>query len=153
MSYVIRPVESSDAAGVYAVERACFQDPYPSVLLDDLMQEQHDRFFVATEGRQIVGYAVGASRGRDGRIVSVAVDLRHRRKGIGTALLTSVIQQLMKEGVQEVHLEVRKENMVAILFYERMGFRRFSEIKHYYPDGEDAWVLKRAIASLPSYST
>lgn len=150
---MIRPVESSDAAGVYAVERACFQDPYPSVLLDDLMQEQHDRFFVATEGRQIVGYVVGASRGRDGHIVSVAVDLRHRRKGIGTALLTSVIQQLMKEGVQEVHLEVRKENMVAILFYERMGFRRFSEIKHYYPDGEDAWVLKRAIASLPSYST
>ena len=142
MSYVIRRVESSEAAAVYAVERACFHDPYPPTLIDYLMHKEHERFFVAVEAGEILGYAVGTSHGAEGHIVSVAVDPRHRREGIGTALLSSVMLQLSSEGVEEAHLEVRKGNTAAILFYEQMGFRKSCEISHYYPDGDDALVLK-----------
>lgn len=149
MSYTIRYVEPSDASGVYSVERECFPDPYARVLLDDLMEKEHDRFFVAIGDGRIIGYSVATARGKDGHIVSVAVDTRHRRRGIGAALLSAVTRRLIEEGVEHIHLEVRKGNGAAIAFYERMGFRAFSEIRHYYADGEDAWVFKRTAESSP----
>ena len=143
MSYLIRRVEAPDATGVYAIERECFHDPYPREFLDHLMNTEHDRFLVAVEAGKIVGYAVATASGKDGHVVSVAVDPRHRRRGIGTALLSAVTHKFVEEGVEQIHLEVRKGNTAGISFYERMGFRIFSEIRDYYADGEDAWVLRR----------
>jgi len=140
-------VEPSDAAGVYSLERECFHDPYPQKLLDDLMRTEHDRFFVAVEDGKIIGYAVGRASGNNGHIDSVAVVPRHRRRGIGMALLSTLTRRLIQEGVEQIHLEVRKGNTAAVSFYERMGFRVSSEIRHYYGDGEDAWVLKRSLES------
>jgi ribosomal-protein-alanine N-acetyltransferase len=149
LSYLIRPVKASDTTDVYAVERECFTDPYPSKFLDALIKTERDRFFVADEDGKIVGYAVATASGRDGHIVSVAVNPGCRRRGIGTALLSAVTRRMAEEGVEDIHLEVRKGNRAAISFYERMGFRALSEIKHYYTDGEGALVLKRLIESSP----
>jgi len=150
LAYLIRPVAQSDMAGVYSVEKECFDDPYPVQFLDDLAEIQGDRFFVAVENGKVVGYSVGTS---DGHIVSVAVDPHHRRRGIGTTLLSAVIRQIMQNRTKEIYLEVRKGNTSAISFYERRGFRISSQIRHYYPDGEDAWVLRRPAESpLPNTS-
>jgi len=147
LSYQIRRVEATDAVGIYAVERACFSDPYPSAFLNDLIETQQDRFFVATNHGEIIGYAVTSISGEQGHVVSVAVDPRHRRRQMGTALLSAVTEVLLKEGVKQIHLEVRKGNAGAISFYQRMGYQIISEIRHYYADGEGAWVLSRAAES------
>jgi ribosomal-protein-alanine N-acetyltransferase len=149
LSYSIRHVEASDAAGVYSLERECFPDPYPSQLLDTLMKTRRDFFFVAIECGRIIGYAVGTPRGREGHIDSLAVAPHCRRRGIGEALLSAVSRALVENGTREIHLEVRKGNKAAISFYESMGFTRSSELKHYYADGEDAWVLRRTMTSSP----
>ncbi len=150
LPYAIGEVRGSDAAGVYEVERRCFPDPYPPALLEDLMRTQRNRFFVASNAGEVVGYAVATTTGRDGHIVSVAVDPDHRRQGIGTRLLSATIRRLIEDGVGQIHLEVRKSNGTAIAFYERMGFRIRSEIKRYYSDGEDAWVLVRSTERAPT---
>ena len=147
MSYEIRRVEATDAVCIYAVERVCFSDPYPSAFLKDLIETQQDRFFVATNHGEIIGYAVASIGGEQGHVLSVAVDPGHRRRQIGTALLSAVTEALMKEGVKQIHLEVRKGNAGAISFYQRMGYKISSEVRHYYADGEDAWVLSRATES------
>jgi len=147
LSYLIRRVEALDAPGVYGVERACFHDPYPSEFLNDLIETQQDHFFVAVDYGEIIGYAVASASGKEGHVVSVAVDPRHRRRQIGTALLSAVTAKLEKDGVKQIHLEVRKGNAGAISFYQRMGYQISSEIGHYYADGEDAWVLRRSTES------
>ena len=147
MSYLVRHVEVSDAPSVYAVERACFHDPYTRGFLNDLIKTRPEQFFVAADDGEIIGYAVGSANGEEGHVVSVAVDPRHRRKQIGTALLSAVTAKLVAEGVKQIQLEVRKGNAGAIAFYERMGYRMLSEIRHYYGDGEDAWVLRRLVES------
>jgi ribosomal-protein-alanine N-acetyltransferase len=147
LSCPVRRVEVSDAPGVYAVERACFHDPYTKGFLNDLIKTWQEQFFVATDDGEIIGYAVGSADGREGHIVSVAVDPRHRRKQVGTALLRALTAKLTAEGVKEIQLEVRKGNAGAIAFYQRMGYRITSEIRHYYGDGEDAWVLRQLTES------
>jgi ribosomal-protein-alanine N-acetyltransferase len=152
LSYPVRHVEVSDAPGVYTVERACFHDPYTEGFLNDLMKTRPEQFFVAAGDGQIIGYAVGSANGKEGHIVSVAVDPRHRRKQIGTALLCALTAKLIADGVRQIQLEVRKGNAGAIAFYKRMGYRIISEIRHYYGDGEDAWVLRRRVESSVSFN-
>jgi ribosomal-protein-alanine N-acetyltransferase len=149
LPYLIRLVRATDAHGVHAVEKSCFHDPYPSRFLDALIKTEGNRFFVAVENEKVIGYTVAAASGIDGHLVSVAVDPRCRLKGIGTALLSAVMRGLVEEGVEEIHLEVRKGNRAAMSFYERIGFRVSSEISHYYSDGEDAWVLRRRMEPPP----
>lgn len=149
LSYVIRRVEALDASGVYAVEKACFNDPYPPEVLSDLMTRQQDRFFVASYHEEIVGYAVASANAMEGHVISVAVDPRHRRRSVGTSLLSVVSTKLVEEGIKQIRLEVRKGNAGAIAFYDQMGYRTFSEIRHYYADGEDALVLARSAESCP----
>jgi ribosomal-protein-alanine N-acetyltransferase len=145
LSYTIRRGEASDALGIYAVERVCFHDPYPSEVLSDLIKAHQDRFFVASDHGKIVGYAVASANATQGHVVSVAVDPHHRRGRIGTALLSAVTAKLAEEGIEHIQLEVRRGNAAAIAFYEQMGYRAFTEIRHYYADGEDALVLTRSV--------
>jgi ribosomal-protein-alanine N-acetyltransferase len=150
LSCLVRLVEASDIPGIYAVERACFPDPYPSIFLDDLMKTYQAQFFVAVDNSEIIGYAVASIGGKYGHIISLAVSPHHRRKRVGTALMSALEAKLTQEGAEEVHLEVRKGNGGAISFYERWGYRPVSEIRRYYPDGEDALVFERLIEA-PAY--
>ncbi len=146
----MRRVKASDIAGICGVERACFHDPYPPAFLSDLIEGEQDHFFVATNDGEIIGYAVASARGEEGHVVSVAVDPHHRRKQMGTTLLSAVTNSLMKAGVKQIHLEVRKGNAAAVSFYRRLGYQISSDIAHYYADGEDAWLLTRAAGSSAS---
>jgi len=149
LSYTIRLVEASDACGIYEAERACFHDPYPPEAFTDLIKAHQGHFFVASDHGDIVGYAVASANATQGHVVSIAVDPSHRRRRIGTALLSALTAKLTEEGIRQMHLEVRKGNAGAIAFYERMGYRAFSEIRQYYADGEDALVLARSAESPP----
>jgi ribosomal-protein-alanine N-acetyltransferase len=142
-------VEALDASDVCAVEKASFDDPYPSEVLIDLMNRHQDHFFVASFHSKVVGYTVASANGTQGHIVSLAVIPNYRRRGIGTALLSALTAKLAKEGIEQIHLEVRKGNAGAIAFYQRMGYSPSSKIRHYYADGEDALVLARSAESSP----
>lgn len=52
----------------------------------------------------------------------VIPDCRHR--GIGTALVTAVMEQARNVGIVAVDLEVDKEHKRVISLYQRLGFRR-----------------------------
>jgi [ribosomal protein S18]-alanine N-acetyltransferase len=142
---LIRLVRKSDAPGIYAVERACFHDPYPSIFLDDLMKAQHEHFLVALHGESIIGYAVASTVDRAGHVVSIAVDPDHRRRHVGRALLSALESRLIEEGIEQIRLEVRKGNLAAISFYKQMGYRETSQILRYYADCEDACVFERSV--------
>ena len=52
----------------------------------------------------------------------VTPDYRHR--GIGTALVASVLERAQKTGIVAVDLEVDTDHKQAISLYQRFGFRR-----------------------------
>ena len=52
----------------------------------------------------------------------LAVKSDYQNKGLGKALIDSVIAILIAKGIDSVSLEVRKDNMNAIRFYNRNGF-------------------------------
>ena len=93
------------------------------------------RFLVCGE-EEILGYLVYTP---EGHIISIAVDPRHRRKGIGTQLVMEVFRNSTGEFSW---VEVRETNIGAQAFYEKLGFRKKGVVPRYYGT-EDAFIMVR----------
>jgi mycothiol synthase len=57
------------------------------------------------------------------RIHMLGVQPRFRGRGLGKALLTSILRQLKGKGLYEVELTVDSENAAALHLYDSLGFR------------------------------
>ncbi len=136
-SYRIRECVEKDLVDVLKIENESFTDPYDMEIFSQLLRSEPEGFLVA-DGGGILGYV--AASARYGLILSLAISPSHRRKGIGAALLDSVLRYL-RGRTSRVTLQVRVGNSAAIALYRRFSFREEGRLRRYYPDGEDALVM------------
>ena len=80
-------------------------------------------------------------------ILSIAVDLRQRRSGLGRRLLCEALAQQPVQ-IRTVSLEVRVENAAARALYEQLGFRISRRMRKYYADGASALEYRAPIQSV-----
>lgn len=145
----IRPILKQDFEQLTQIEFESFTDPYPKELFQYLAGTQPDQFLVAIEKKEetetILGYAVADidrnSQYKVGHILSIAIGKKYRRRGIGTRLLSKLINGLKSKGCNGVVLEVRVSNDVAHAFYQKMGFREVKRSRRFYDNGEDALIM------------
>ena len=96
----------------------------------------------AGEGAPILGFAGVWYTHEQLHLVTIAVDPRQQRRGIGLALLLAVCDLAIEAELDSVALEVRASNAGALRLYERCGFRRVGRLRNYYSDNrEDAIVM------------
>jgi ribosomal-protein-alanine N-acetyltransferase len=94
------------------------------------------------EHRRIAGYIVARETAGELHINNVAVRAQYRRRGIGIALLSQIIDEARRLGVKAAFLEVRSGNFAAQSLYERCGFKAIARRANYYSDPrEDAVVM------------
>jgi len=138
----IRDLKRGDMGTILDIEYRSFKDPYPLSLLNRLHEMHPDGFLIAELQGRVVGYVIGVVRwGLTGHILAIAVDTPYRRQGVGTALVTSILDRLRTKGTKQVRLEVRKSNLAARQFYLKLEFAEREEIPYYYEDGETAVVM------------
>jgi peptide alpha-N-acetyltransferase len=77
-----------------------------------------------------------------GYIGMLTVTKQHRKKGVGSGLVKSVIREMIRRGCQEICLEAEVTNAGALKLYERLGFIRDKRLRRYYLNGSDAHRLK-----------
>lgn len=129
-----------DIDQVARVEEECFPRPWnEEALYRDYSQNPSSYFYVMEDGNSILGH-VGLWRRRDHvHVTTLAVRTNHRRKGVGTALLSRVREEFPD---RDITLEVRKSNSSAQEFYKQVGFRVTGRRPDYYTNnGEDAIVM------------
>ena len=94
------------------------------------------------EHQRIAGYIVARESAGELHINNVAVREQYRRRGIGSALLTRIMEAARRLKVQVAFLEVRSGNLAAQALYERFGFKAIARRPDYYSDPrEDAVVM------------
>ncbi len=124
---VVRCFEAADEPGVTDLWRETLPDdrPWntPEVIIQQKLAVQPELFFVAARGPEIVGTAIGGYDGRRGWVYCVAVDERHRRRGVGQALMNRVEQALADLGCPKLNLQVDSSNQEVVRFYESLGYR------------------------------
>ncbi|BAB65224.1 MULTISPECIES: ribosomal protein S18-alanine N-acetyltransferase [Sulfurisphaera] len=152
--YRIRNARLTDVDQIIKINRLALPENYPYYFFVEHLKEYEAAFFVAEVDGEVVGYIMpriewGFSNLKQlptlvkkGHVVSIAVLEQYRRLGIGTALLQASMKA-MKEvyNAEEVYLEVRVSNSPAINLYKKLGFKEVKVLRHYYADGEDAYLM------------
>ena len=81
-----------------------------------------------------VGFVVYSIMYERSEIIDIIVDSNYRTKGYGKKMLLKVIEDVRKNDCENVTLEVKKDNQVAIDFYYSLGFKIIGCIKDYFLD-------------------
>ena len=84
--------------------------------------------FVARDNDQLVGAVLCGHDGRRGYIDQLVVRKSHRRQGIGRALVTRCVYNLMRMGIRKWHLFVLEDNQNAIAFWKELGWAQRVEL-------------------------
>ena len=91
---------------------------------------------------RLAGYIVGRMGADELHINNVAVRDSYRRRGIGRALLNSILEAGKRSRVPYAFLELRAGNSAALALYEECGFQVTSRRTRYYSEPvEDALVM------------
>lgn len=103
----------------------------------------------ADDGR-IVGYAGLAAAGGLGDVQTIAAARDQWGTGLGSRLLTDLLQHATAFECEEVLLEVRVDNPRAQKLYERFGFEPVGFRRGYYQPGNvDALVMRLSLLDGP----
>lgn len=132
----------SDLEAVLAIERLSFPSPWsPQFFLEEI-EAPCARSLVCRVAGEVVGYIVYWVLPGDVDIHNIAVHPDYRRRKLGWALLSRVVEEAKGRGSERITLEVRKSNSGAQALYTALGFTIKGVRKGYYSDdGEDAWVM------------
>jgi ribosomal protein S18 acetylase RimI-like enzyme len=126
MNVTVRPYLEADEAAVAWLWRQVFPHApawnHPETDIQRKLAVQRDLFLVATRDGEVVGTAMAGYDGHRGWVYYVVVHPRHRRQGIGTALMESVEQRLAALGCPKLNLQVRADNHQVVAFYKHLGY-------------------------------
>ena len=151
----IRRARPADAAALVALGREVGSEPEGWLLttsswrslgderryLRAVRRSPHAAVFVAESNGELVGRL---SLARDQHPASshvadlgLMVAARHRRRGIGLALLERAVEWAREADVRKLELHVFPHNTPAIALYERFGFAREGLRRSHYRRGAD----------------
>ncbi len=118
---------------------------------DELADQRHRRYVVAVDDEgTLVGWAGVRVLADEGEILTIGVVPAARRAGIGTLLLTTLVEEAGRRGARHVYLEVRPDNAAALRLYEREGFLAAGIRRGYYDNGRtDAVIMARSLTPAP----
>ncbi|AHC50945.1 N-acetyltransferase [Sulfolobus acidocaldarius SUSAZ] len=154
INYQIRLATLSDIDQIIRINRSALPENYPYYFFVEHLKEYGQAFYVADLEGEVVGYVMPRiewgfsnlkhipSLVRKGHIVSIAVLEPFRKIGVGTSLLQNSLRAMKDTyNAEEVYLEVRVTNYPAISLYKKFNFKEVKLLKHYYADGEDAYLM------------
>jgi ribosomal-protein-alanine N-acetyltransferase len=139
----VRQFQIGDMDDILAIERESFgRDAWSKKLFLEYFREYPELFLIAKLGSRTAGYSITCAGWRSAELASIAVDPRHRRRGVGQSLLDFTLAQLRARRVKTWWLMVDTMNESGGGFYERYGFVRTKIVKRYYGAGRDAWRMR-----------
>ena len=100
---------------------------------------------VAHSRGALAGFAIAEINDRATHLALFAVAPGLRRAGLGSRLLSWVIDASLAAGKRALTLEVRASAEGARAFYAHAGFQRVAVRRGYYAGREDAIVMRRAL--------
>ncbi len=117
-----RRMTPEDVPFISRLEEETFSMPWSPEAFLQMITKEDTRYYVAEEGGHLLGGCGLWMIAGEGNITNVAVAKDDRRRGVGTGLLTYLMQEGNREGVSAYTLEVRISNEAAIHMYEKLGF-------------------------------
>lgn len=142
----LRLMTPSDVPEVARIETTAFSTPWSEETFNSLLKRSGVELWVAEWGDELAAYAILWKVLDEGELANIAVRSDLRGRGIGSGLLSRMLEVAEDSGVLSLYLEVRESNGLAREMYARRGFHEIGVRKGYYEGPrEDARVLKKSL--------
>jgi [ribosomal protein S18]-alanine N-acetyltransferase len=134
-----------DAGGFAELHGASFHRGWSEDELEQLLSDRSVVAHRATRAGGLVGLILSRIAADEAEILSIAVAMSARGRGLARQLLELNMRRLAGLGVRAVFLEVDENNAPARALYRRAGFREVGRREGYYSAsrGIAALVLRR----------
>lgn len=147
---MIRQAKETDLKRLAEMEEELFDvNPWPmNQFLYELKENPFASILVYELDQEVVGYLDLWVMYEQAQIATIGTAKSNQRQGIAQKLMDRAVTLAQEKGCENLTLEVRKDNAKAVALYEKNGFIKAAERKHYYEDGMDAWLLIKPIGGL-----
>ena len=146
MNITIKRVSIQDLNEIEKIEANLEHRILSSTTLSSTLIQDTYYYFVANVDDTVVGYLSAELLVDHFDLLAIEVDNNFRRQNIATCLLEKLFNLCSELKVTDIFLEVRQNNLAAISFYEKVGFKKINNRKKYYIDtNEDAYIYKKVV--------
>ncbi len=143
-----REMSAADLERVLRNEFRAYAYPWSRGIFTDCLKSGYDCRVLCVDDA-IVGHAILSAAAGEAHLLNVCVRRESQGQGLGRLFVRQVISRARVLGAQQLFLEVRPTNKVAVALYESLGFIEIGLRKDYYPSEsgrEDALVLALHLA-------
>ena len=142
--YEIVPMAEEHVKEIARLEKACFSQPWSEEGSAAELRNPTACFLTALKDGKVAGYAGMHVVCGEGYLTNVAVFPEMQGKGVGRALVKTLITQAREKQCAFVSLEVRPSNLPAVELYQKEGFQPVGRRKGFYDaPKEDGLILTR----------
>ena len=147
MPLTLRSYEPHDFAALHRLDQSCFPAgiSYSRTTLRYFLTLPSADCVVAEEGGRIVGFVLSEENPPLAHIITLDVEAKHRRHGVGTALLDTLESNLALRGVRSILLETAIDNEPAVAFWQMHRYRIEATLKRYYLGRIDAYEMRKIL--------
>ena len=123
------------------LEEGSIPHPWQRKEIEKLITEENKCAFVTEKNGHIACY-IGCDIVLDeGNIGNLVTEEEERGKGLATAILKHLLENLKERGVKTVYLEVESTNTAALVVYKKCGFKSYNIRKGYFGVDRDAILM------------
>lgn len=147
----LRSLGLADVDSLATLERRCFPDPWSKDQLTGTVSAPGFLGTGAFDGPGLAGAALwrllpdGYGEPAEVELLRIAVESAHRRRHLGSRLLTTSLRALRERRVTTGWLEVMADDNGALAFYRATGWLEAGRRRRYFRNGADALMLRLSI--------
>ena len=140
-----RYAENKDVSDILSLDDENFSNNFDEKFYLEYIKNR--RVIVAEKENIIVGYVLFNQILDEAEIYKIVVSKNFRNKQITFKIIKFLLNELKKNNVKKIFLEVRKSNIPAISLYKKCGFINIREIIDYYtnPKEDGIMMLKEVV--------
>jgi ribosomal-protein-alanine N-acetyltransferase len=145
----LRDFRPEDFETLWRLDQRCFVEgiSYSRTELRYYIDGKKTFTILAEDQKELLGFLIANhDRAGVGHIITIDVDPKQQRKGVGTALMGAAEERLMGLGCKSVLLETAVDNLNALAFYKRQGYSVLKTLPRYYMNSLDGLLMGKRIA-------
>jgi len=139
------PLQEEHLDRIIEIENLSYSQPWSKGLFERELSLPISNFFVAYLAETMVGYGCFWRVEDEAHLINIAVHPKYRSKGVGRNMLDFLTEEMQKQGLKKILLEVRKNNQSAIGLYGSCGFKTVGLREKYYNNTEDAVLMEKQL--------
>lgn len=148
MTILMVEMLEADIDDILMIENEVYQEPWKKDFFEYELKENPFAYYfkmIVKETNEILGYIGFWITFETAQITNVAIAKKYQGLKLSKLLMADCLKRIKLAGCEKVTLEVRVSNQKAIGLYKSFGFEQVSIRKHYYPNGEDAYLMLKEL--------